>query len=198
MLGITAGTFLLEILGVGEGDKMKEQEDFLIELQNINEIVVNDPRQLTSDARKRFWRIVGAIKREISPNPQLVEIATKIRDILYLQKLGPTKPMNIVILIWTACGVGFITSSWLFTIPNMIYLAMILSWVFITIFMLGYFWIINIDFKWSIIIFIAMLGGSGVGDLILVTISVDLLIGINRFLMFAAIPCFYLHGRYVG
>lgn len=36
------------------------------------------------------------------------------------------------------------------------------------------------------------------GDLLIAIISIDLLIELNRFLMFAAIPCFYLHGRYIG
>ncbi len=111
MLGIIVETFLLEILDVGEGNKMIEQEDFLIELLNISKIVVNDPTQLTPEARKRFWRIVGTIKREISPNPQLVKNATDIRNILYLRRLGPTKPMSIVIPIWTVYGIEFIANS---------------------------------------------------------------------------------------
>ncbi len=40
--------------------------------------------------------------------------------------------------------------------------------------------------------------GTVVGDLILAAISTDLLVENNRFLMFGAIPCFYLHGCYIG
>ena len=177
---------------------MIKQEDLLIELQDIKEIITNDPEQLPQNTRKQFWRIVGLIKREPSPNLQLVEIASEIRDTLFLQKLGSTKPMSLIIPIWTLCGIVAIVCPWLFTFSDLIYLAMILSWIFISIFMLGYFWILNTDTKWSLIIFTAIIGGTIVGDLIIAGISTNLLIELNRFLMFAAIPCFYLHGRYIG
>jgi len=62
-------TYLLEILDVGEGVNFT-QKDYLIELQEINKIMVNDPKKLTSKDKKRFWQIIGIIKREISPNTQ--------------------------------------------------------------------------------------------------------------------------------
>lgn len=45
--------YLLEIQGVGEGVNLT-QEDYLMELQEINKIIVNDPRNLTSKDRNRF------------------------------------------------------------------------------------------------------------------------------------------------
>ncbi|UCG89870.1 MAG: hypothetical protein JSU57_05255 [Candidatus Heimdallarchaeota archaeon] len=174
------------------------QEDYLIELQEINNIAVNDPKQLTSNNKKRFWQIVGVIKREISPDPQLVDLAVEIREILYLQRLGSTKPMGIVIPIWTVCGIAAIVCPLLFTFSELIYVAMIISWSFVAIFMLGYLWIVNMDRKWFFVIFIAAVGGTVVGDLIIAMMSIELLVEFNRFLMFAAIPCFYLHGRYIG
>ena len=177
---------------------MINQEDLLIELHDIKEIITNDPEQLPQNTRKRFWRIVGLIKREPSPNSQLVEIATEIRDTLYLQKLGSTKPMRFVIPILTICGIAAILCPWLFTFPDLIYLAMILSWIFVAVFMLEYLWIVNVDVKWFKIIFISAVVGTMVGDLIIAVISINLLVEVNRFLMFAAIPCFYLHGRYIG
>lgn len=177
---------------------MAKPDDLLLELQDIQKIVINDPIQLTPNTRKRFWRIVGAIKREVSPNPQLVEIATEIRDTLYLHKLGSTKPMSIVIPIWTVCGIGAIVIPLLFPVLSLTYLVMYLSWLLVAVFMLGYLWIVNLDIKWSLPIFIVIFGGTVVGDLIIAMISIDLLIEINRFLMFGAIPCFYLHGRYIG
>ena len=177
---------------------MIKQEDLLIELQDIKEIITNDPEQLPQNTRKRFRRIVGLIKREPSPDPQLVEIATEIRDTLYLQKLGSTKPMSLVIPIWTICGIAIIVCPWLFTFSDLIYLAMILSWIFVAVFMLEYLWIVNVDVKWFSIIFISAVVGTMVGDLIIAAISINLLVEVNRFLMFAAIPCFYLHGRYIG
>ena len=177
---------------------MIKQEDLLIELHDIKEIITSDPEQLPQNTRKRFWRIVGLIKREPSPNSQLVEIATEIRDTLYLQKLGSTKPMRLVIPIWTICGIAAFLCPWLFTFQNLIYLAMILSWIFVAVFMLEYLWIVNVDVKWFSIIFISAVVGTMVGDLIIAVISINLLVEVNRFLMFAAIPCFYLHGRYIG
>ena len=177
---------------------MIEQDDLLIELQDIKIIVSTDLEQLPQNTRKRFWRIVGLIKREPSPNPQLIEIATEIRDTLYLQKLGSTKPMSLVIPIWTICGISTIVFPWLFTFSDLIYLAMILSWIFVAVFMLEYLWIVNVDAKWFSIIFISAVVGTMAGDLIIAAISINLLVEVNRFLMFAAIPCFYLHGRYIG
>jgi hypothetical protein len=177
---------------------MINEKDILLELQELHQTVTENPAHLSPEARKRFWQIVGSIKREPYPNAQLVEIASEIRDTLYLHRLGPTKPMSIVIPIWTICGIGTIVCPWLFTFSDLIYLAMVLSWIFISIFMLGYFWILNTDTKLSLSIFTAVTGGTVVGDLIIAGISTILLIELNRFLMFVAIPCFYLHGRYIG
>ncbi|MFW9906247.1 MAG: hypothetical protein ACFFFH_18145, partial [Candidatus Thorarchaeota archaeon] len=108
------------------------------------------------------------------------------------------KPMSLISPLWTVCGIGAIICPLLFTIKDLTYFAMILSWLFVTVFMLGYLWIINISLKWSLAIIIAIVGGTIVGDLLITVISIDLLIELNRYLMFAAIPCFYLHGRYIG
>jgi hypothetical protein len=58
---------------------LAKQDNLLLELQEIHQKVIKD-----REAKKRFWRIVGSIKRESSPNPELVEIAGEIRDTLYL------------------------------------------------------------------------------------------------------------------
>jgi hypothetical protein len=78
------------------------------------------------------------------------------------------------------------------------YHAMGLSWMFVAIFLLAYLWIIDVEVQWFSLIFTSAVVGTMVGDLILAAISTNLLVEVNRFLMFAAIPCFYLHGRYIG
>ncbi|MHA2226691.1 MAG: hypothetical protein ACXAC8_15880 [Candidatus Hodarchaeales archaeon] len=168
------------------------------ELEEMRKTIRIDQSQLNPEARKRFWRIVGEIKRQTSPDSQVVEIASEVRDTLYKQRLGSTKPIRIILPLWTVCGFGVVLSSLFFSNPDLIYLGMCLSWLVITVFTLGYLWIVYLSKKWRYTILIASVGGTVIGDLLLAVISIDLLVGVNRFLMIAAVPCFYLHGRWVG
>jgi len=106
--------------------------------------------------------------------------------------------MKIVIPLWTLIGFGAIVSSILFTLPDLVVPVMFFSWILVTIFVLGYLWIENFSSKISLIISIIFIGGTILGDLILLVLSNELLIEMNRYFMIAAVPCFYLHGRYIG
>ncbi|MFQ6087594.1 MAG: hypothetical protein ACE5K0_01650 [Candidatus Methanofastidiosia archaeon] len=174
------------------------QDSLLRELQEIQKIVMDDPTKLSPKAKKRFWKIVGIIKSDPSPNLQLIDTAAEIRDELFLHKLGHTKPMRVVMPIWTICGFGAIAISLLFTFPDLMYPAMYISWFFVVLFILGYLWIINVGKKWRLFIFGVFVGGTVALDLFYVVKSTNLLIEFNRYFMFASIPCFYLHGRYIG
>ncbi|MFX1475732.1 MAG: hypothetical protein ACFFCO_09705 [Promethearchaeota archaeon] len=54
--------------------------------------------------RRRFWRIVGKIKRMPSPSQAVVKKAAEIRDILYEQRLGKPKPLGWL-AVWFLGGV---------------------------------------------------------------------------------------------
>jgi hypothetical protein len=66
--------------------------DSLQELEQIEEIVSQNPRATPPEIRKQFWRIVRQIKR--SPRPDISEVrqAARIRNLLFKVKRGRTYP----------------------------------------------------------------------------------------------------------
>lgn len=64
--------------------------DTLHKLNQIEEIVSQDPRNTSPEIRRQFWRIVRQIKR--SPRPDITEVkqAARIRNILFKEKRGRT------------------------------------------------------------------------------------------------------------
>ncbi|MFW9778081.1 MAG: hypothetical protein ACFFE8_04440 [Candidatus Heimdallarchaeota archaeon] len=177
---------------------MESQQGLLPELLKIQQIVMEDPNNLPKGKTKRFWWIVGRIKRQSAPDPQLVKVAADIRDRLYLARLGPTKPIRIVLPLWTGFGLGIIGIVLMFSIPDLVLLAAIISVFFTVFFSLGFIWIIGLSRRIASLLLVALVGGTIIIDVILGLISLELLVFANQFLLFAVIPCFYLHGRYIG
>ena len=58
------------------------------ELTSVHDTGFTDPRNVQVDARQRFWRIVGQVKRMDNPNENLILKVTEVRDCLYDQRLG--------------------------------------------------------------------------------------------------------------
>jgi hypothetical protein len=177
---------------------MESQQGLIQELHQIQQLIMEDPVNLPKDKTKRFWWIVGRIKRQSAPDPRLVEVVADIRDRLYLARLGSTKPIWIVLPLWTGLGLGIIGIVLMFSVPDLVLIATITSVIFTLLFSLGFIWIIGLSKRIASILLVAMVGGTIIIDVILGLISLELLAFANQFLLFAVIPCFYLHGRYLG
>ena len=76
----------------------------LRELEAIYEKVAADPENVDEGTRRRFWRIVGRIKRTSTPDERVVRKAAEIRDILYEHKLGKPRRLGWLTL-WFISGV---------------------------------------------------------------------------------------------
>lgn len=70
----------------------------LEELEEIHELVAASPKDADEQTRRRFWRIVGKIKRMPTPDDSLVIKAAGIRDLLYESRLGTPKPMKLLVV----------------------------------------------------------------------------------------------------
>ncbi|MHA1965740.1 MAG: hypothetical protein ACW97G_14260 [Candidatus Thorarchaeota archaeon] len=79
--------------------------DSLQELEQIEEIVSQNPRATPPEIRKQFWRIVRQIKR--SPRPDISEVrqAARIRNLLFKVKRGRTYPLWPCVILLTLIGV---------------------------------------------------------------------------------------------
>jgi hypothetical protein len=95
---------------------MKKQtiSNMLDDLDEIHKQIIKDPNNVPKKVKKRFWKIVGQIKRTSNPDKKLVAKASKIRDLLYKQKYGGSIPLWLTLPIWFALGIvclsGFIYS----------------------------------------------------------------------------------------
>lgn len=80
---------------------MKKQVDSKMnrELEEIHMQVIKDTDNIPENVEKRFWKIVGQIKRTPNPDPIVVNKASKIRDLLYSNKFGGSIPLWIAIPI---------------------------------------------------------------------------------------------------
>jgi len=175
-----------------------KKEDYLSELTTIHQQTRTSISEISKDTRKRFWWIVGQIKRQSNNDPEIIELATAIRDVFYKDKLGEIKPLWVVIPVWTLCGVTAILVSILLTNPIYYDVAILISWVDMAIFMVGYLWIVEGSKRFNLLWFGGVVGGTIIGDILLYLLNPPLLIYLNQFYLILAVPCFYLHGRYIG
>ncbi len=76
----------------------------LKELTELYEQVKAHPEGVDSKTRRKFWGIVGKIKRMPSPSEEAIRKAAEIRDIFYERRLGSPKPISWL-TIWFLLGV---------------------------------------------------------------------------------------------
>ena len=79
----------------------------LEELQTIHHIVKRDPANLDPKTRRQFWRMVSQIKRIESPDTSVIAEASKIRNLLYKERLGRSISLRWL-AIWLLCGISAI------------------------------------------------------------------------------------------
>ncbi|MBY8997132.1 MAG: hypothetical protein KGD60_05330 [Candidatus Thorarchaeota archaeon] len=78
--------------------------DRSVELEEIHSIVIQNPKEIPSETRKRFWKIVRQIKRNPRPDEQEVIKASEIRNILFNANRGRTYPLGPVLILETILG----------------------------------------------------------------------------------------------
>ena len=76
----------------------------LEELEEILSVVTRNPKEVPSETRKRFWKIVRQIKRNPRPDEQEVIKAAEIRNVLFAANRGRTYPLGAVLLLETILG----------------------------------------------------------------------------------------------
>jgi hypothetical protein len=76
----------------------------LAELEEIHSVVIQNPKEVPSETRKRFWKIVRQIKRNPRPDEQEVIKAAEIRNVLFEVSRGRTYPLAPVLLLETIIG----------------------------------------------------------------------------------------------
>ncbi|WP_455369055.1 hypothetical protein [[Eubacterium] cellulosolvens] len=93
------------------------------ELDEIHKRVIKNPANVPSNVKKRFWKIVGQIKRTPNPDKKIVEKASEIRDLLYASSYGGSIPLWIILpillILAVACEYTFFISV-LYDLPGAI------------------------------------------------------------------------------
>ena len=59
------------------------------ELNEIHKQVTKDPANVPTDVKKRFWKLVGQIKRTPNPDKDTVARASELRNLLYSRTGAP-------------------------------------------------------------------------------------------------------------
>jgi hypothetical protein len=152
---------------------------------------------LSNPSRKQFWNCVGQLKRLDSIPNDLVDDIADIRDRLYVNRLGRAYPTWKVMLLNNIAGLLFLCSVFLFS-ADAILMAISLSIIGMTILMGVYYQISLQNWKYGLPVTMVIIFGSIILDILLLRNSPNLLISINKLLVIAAIPCFYLNGRWIG
>jgi hypothetical protein len=76
----------------------------LAQFEEIYNIVIQNPKEVPSETRKRFWKLVRQIKRSPIPDEQEVIKAAEIRDILFEANRGKTYPLGPALLLEIIVG----------------------------------------------------------------------------------------------
>ena len=74
------------------------------QLTRIHERVAADPRNVPTDVKKEFWRLVGQIKRIPNPEEDVIAKASEVRNLLYQARLGRAFPTKLVVPVWCLLG----------------------------------------------------------------------------------------------
>jgi hypothetical protein len=101
--------------------------DRLSELEQIHTIVKQNPKELPSETRKQFWKIVRQIKRESSPNEEEITKAAVIRDILFEANRGRTYPLGPVLSLEIIIGLLAVW-GYLWALETPLVWTMLLTW----------------------------------------------------------------------
>jgi hypothetical protein len=78
--------------------------DRIVELEEIHSIVIQNPKEVPDETRRRFWKIVRQIKRTPRPGEQEVIKASEIRNILFDANRGRTFPLGPILALETVLG----------------------------------------------------------------------------------------------
>jgi hypothetical protein len=85
----------------------------LDELNQIHEEIIKAQKPVDPVIRRRFWRIVGKIKRQVAPDESDIVKAAEIRDVLYEERLGKARSLKWLVF-WLLFGtVGLVYYIWL-------------------------------------------------------------------------------------
>lgn len=157
-----------------------------------------DPKSIISTDRKKFWKIVGQLKREDKPDINQVKTLAEIRELFYKDRFGDTRPINPILVGNTITSVGIIISIIMMKDIETRVLGMILSWAFFSMFSLMYSWILRMNTKWTSITFALLVVSTIIMDLILLEYAINWFLIFNQIGMVIAVPILYLHGRWIG
>ena len=92
--------------------------DRLNELERVREEVKQDPRSVSDDTRKYFWKLVRQIKREPSPKEEEIVVAAEVRDILFEARRGRTYRLGPALAIMIIIGLApLLAYLWLLQTP---------------------------------------------------------------------------------
>lgn len=81
-----------------------ELTDRMTQFDEIHSIVIQNPKDVPSETRKQFWKLVRQIKRNPRPDDQEVLKAAEIRNILFEANRGRTFPLVPVLALETVIG----------------------------------------------------------------------------------------------
>ncbi|MFX1262477.1 MAG: hypothetical protein ACFFAZ_10340 [Promethearchaeota archaeon] len=88
------------------------------ELERIREEVRGDPKNVSEDTRKYFWKLVRQIKREPTPDEEEIAVATEVRDLLFEASRGKTYGFVPILYIMIIIGLAlFFAYLWLLQTP---------------------------------------------------------------------------------
>jgi hypothetical protein len=102
--------------------------DTIEKLDQIEEIVSQDPKNTPPEIRKQFWRIVRQIKRTPHPDITAVQRVARIRNVLFKEKRGRTYPLWPCVSLLTLLGIFGPTYWYLSLLDNPLEWSAILVW----------------------------------------------------------------------
>jgi hypothetical protein len=76
----------------------------MVKLEEIHTIVLQNPKEVPSETRKLFWKLVRQIKRSPQPDDEEVVKAAEIRNILFELNRGRTFSLGPVLALETILG----------------------------------------------------------------------------------------------
>ena len=88
------------------------------ELERIREEVRRDPKNVSEETRRYFWKLVRQIKKEPTPDDEEIAVAAEVRDLLFEANRGKTYGFVPILYIMIITGIVlFFAYLWLLQTP---------------------------------------------------------------------------------
>ncbi|MHA2250782.1 MAG: hypothetical protein ACXAD7_10480 [Candidatus Kariarchaeaceae archaeon] len=172
----------------------------LKELEKIEQLLEQDGvENFPEEVKRKFWRMVGKIKRQENPDFLTIEKAARIRERLHVHRFGKPIGTNELLVPFGIAAILLFLGSFIFARNEKeLLIAGTITYIAYTLMFTIYFIILDFIIYDEFFTFFVILGVSVLELALLYTFLKAVLEFLVFYSALGVIPCLYPHGRWLA